>query len=126
MVNTGCFFQLFEELLKQPTLKDRLEHTTQHLVSLHQFPNEHDLTKAAQSFYLKLRAADTYWPEVTYYGDITLLKASEGLFLSKALGDNYGLGEVGILFLSPRMSYYNHVLSVVLCWRSTFCNCWCY
>ncbi|XP_064637682.1 fatty acid synthase-like isoform X2 [Lineus longissimus] len=88
------YSDLFEELLQQPTLEDRLKHTTQCLISTHQFPSADDLMAAAHSFYLKLLAADKYWPDVTYYGNITLLKATDGLAQSKVLGEDYGLGEV--------------------------------
>jgi fatty acid synthase len=54
------------------------------------FPAE-QLTLAAESFYLKLAAADQYQPTGRFSGTISLVRAKDNFM---KLGDDYGLTQV--------------------------------
>lgn len=77
-------------LASLPTWESRLDRCTDLLKNVTVFPAE-QLTLAAESFYLKLAAADQYQPTGRFSGTISLVRAKDNFM---KLGDDYGLTQV--------------------------------
>lgn len=85
--------QVQKELLSLPDWDTRLERSTQLLAGLTPFPNA-DLAVAAESFYKKLKAADSYKPSGTYRGPVTLVKSTDNFV---TLDKDYNLTPVSTI-----------------------------
>lgn len=84
-------YQKTKQLLASlPTWESRLHQCTDLLKNVTVFPAE-QLTLAAESFYLKLAAAEQYQPTGRFSGTVSLVRAKDNFV---KLGDDYGLAEV--------------------------------
>lgn len=93
------FIMLFKDVDYQKTQKEiqsakswdaKVQKATEVLKGVTPY-SETELAGAAQSFYQKLVAADSYQPSGKYSGDITLIKAQDN-FVN--LGEDYGLSPI--------------------------------
>jgi len=87
------YLKLREEMLKLPSLTERINLTAKLLQpTLSHVPVE-DIKEAAVSFYKKLVAVDKYEPKSKYGGKVVLIKALSNRS-TKVLGEDYSLSAV--------------------------------
>lgn len=86
--------QVLEALIPLQGLEARVAATVDLITQSHMGLDRHALSFAARSFYQKLRAAENYWPQATYHGNVTLLRAKTGGAYGEDLGADYNLSQV--------------------------------
>lgn len=100
--------QVQKELLSLPDWDTRLERSTQLLSGLTPFPNA-DLAVAAESFYKKLKAADSYKPSGTYRGPVTLVKSTDNFV---TLDKDYNLTPVSTISVCCACQHNDNTVSL--------------
>uniref|UniRef100_A0A8D1BP89 Fatty acid synthase n=1 Tax=Sus scrofa TaxID=9823 RepID=A0A8D1BP89_PIG len=86
--------KVLEALIPLQGLEARVAATVDLITQSHAGLDRHALSFAARSFYQKLRAAENYWPQATYHGNVTLLRAKTGGAYGEDLGADYNLSQV--------------------------------